>query len=237
MERQAVFCAFLLAATGGCVRVSENEPREPRRESVSIDRGRAEMVRAEVRMAAGELRISGGAAKLLEADFRYNLPFLKPEVRYDATGFRGHLHVENKSHREIRFGGEAENTWDLRLNNDTPLDLILQMGAGESKLNLGSLDLRRVEVRMGVGEMNMDLRGEPKRDYDVEVRGGVGEATIYLPKNSGIVAEARGGIGGIQVNGLRKDGDRWVNTLYGTGKPTVRVDVRGGVGSINLIAE
>jgi hypothetical protein len=238
MRRQTATCAILLAATYGCsVTVSENENREPRRESVTIDRGKAEMVRAEVRMAVGELRVSGGSSKLLEAEFRYNLPFLKPEVRYDATGFRGHLTVENKSNRDLRLGGEAENTWDLRLNNDTPLDLILHMGAGESRFEIGSLDLRRVEVHLGVGEVYMDLRGEPKRDFDVEVRGGVGEATIHLPKTVGVVAEARGGIGGIEVRGLRKDGDRWVNSLYGTGKPTVRVDVRGGVGSIELIGD
>jgi hypothetical protein len=228
---------LLLLSPSACVRVVENENREPRRESVSIDRGNVEMVRSEVRMAAGELRVSGGASKLLEADFRYNFPFLKPEVRYDATGFRGHLTVEHKSNREITLGSEAENTWDLRLNNDTPLDLILRIGAGESKLNIGSLDLRRVEVHMGVGEMTMDLRGEPKRDFDVEVRGGVGEATVYLPTKVGVMAEARGGIGGIEVTGLKKDGERWVNSLYGTGKPTVRVDVRGGVGSIRLIGE
>lgn len=239
MKRQAAAtCLMLLAATSGCVvNVSENENREPRRENVSIDRGKAEMVRAEVRMAAGELHVSAGASQLLEAEFRYNLPFLKPEVRYDATGFRGHLTVENKSTREITLGSEAENKWALRLNSETPLDLILRMGAGESRLDLGSLDLRRVEVHMGVGEMRMDLRGEPKRDFDVEVRGGVGEAVIHLPTTVGVVAEARGGIGGIEVRGLRKDGDRWVNSLYGTGKPTVRVDVRGGVGSIELIGE
>jgi hypothetical protein len=238
MVRQAVSLAVVLVAAAGCsVTVTESAKRESRSESVSIDRGKAEMVRAEVRMAVGELRVSGGARKLLEADFRYNTPFLKPEVRYDATGFRGHLNVENRSTREINLGDRMENSWNLRLNNETPLDLILRMGAGESQLEIGALDLRRVEVHMGVGETKLDLRGEPKRDFDVEVRGGVGEATIYLPKSAGVVAEARGGIGGIEVTGLRKDGDRWVNSLYGTGKPNVRVDVRGGVGAIRLIGE
>jgi hypothetical protein len=233
-----IVVTLLLVFTSACVAlVDDSEAREPRRESSSIERGNAEMVRAEIKMAAGELRVSGGASKLLEADFRYNIPFLKPVVRYDATGFRGHLTVEHTSNREVKFGKESENIWDLRFHNDTPIDLILRIGAGESKLNIGAMDLRRVEAHMGVGEMEMDLRGTPKRDYDVEVRGGVGEATIYLPTTVGVAAEAKGGIGGIEVNGLRKEGGRWVNSLYGTGKPTVRVDVRGGVGSIRLIGE
>src|SRR3569832_983961 len=44
-------------------------------------------------------------------------------------------------------------------------------GAGESHLDLGSLALRRVEVEMGVGEVQMDLRGNPKHDYEVRIRG------------------------------------------------------------------
>src|ERR1039458_5551387 len=36
---------------------------------------------------------------------------------------------------------------------------------------------------MGVGELHMDLRGKPKHDYDVRIHGGVGEATIHLPRD------------------------------------------------------
>lgn len=192
----------------------------------------------EVKMSAGELHIGGGASKLLEGSLRYNTPFLKPTVRYDATGFRGHLTVEQAGNREINVGKDVDNNWDLRVNNDTPLDLILNMGAGKSELDIGSLSLRRVEVHMGVGEMRMDLRGRPQRDYDVEVKGGVGEATIHLPSDVGIMASAKGGIGEISVRGnLRKEGSTYINPEYGKSKVNIRLDVRGGIGQINLIAD
>ncbi len=57
----------------------------------------------------------------------------------------------------------------------------MNCGAGESRLDLEELSLRRVNVEMGVGELRMDLRGTPKNDYSVSIHGGVGEATIYLP--------------------------------------------------------
>jgi hypothetical protein len=90
---------------------------------------------------------------------------------------------------------------------------------------------------MGVGELRLDLRGTPKRDYDVNIRGGVGEATVYLPLSAGIIADASGGIGGIQVRGLHKSEGHYVNDAYGHANATIRVDVRGGVGAINLFAE
>ncbi len=239
MNRTPGLALLSVAALSGCLTIRTDEHGgAPQTDRVAIDLGKAEMVRAEIKMSAGELKVSGGAQKLLEADFRYNVPLLKPSVRYDATGFRGHLTVTQSSTREITLGHDIENKWDLRLSNDVPLDLILNMGAGESRFDLASLDLRRVEVHMGVGEMRMDLRGQPKRDYDVEIRGGIGEATVLLPADAAISAEARGGIGEIRVRGnLRKDGDRYVSSNYGGGKPTIRLDVRGGIGQINLVAE
>ena len=90
---------------------------------------------------------------------------------------------------------------------------------------------------MGVGELNMDLRGAPKNDYGVSVHGGVGEATIYLPERVGVDAEVHGGIGGIHAPGLEKRGDRYVNAAYGHAKTTVELEVHGGIGAIHLIAE
>jgi hypothetical protein len=55
----------------------------------------------------------------------------------------------------------------------------------------------------------------------------------------GIVADAKGGIGGVDVQGLHKSGDRWVNNLYENGRdtPTIHVAVNGGIGSIKLRAD
>lgn len=96
--------------------------------------------------------------------------------------------------------------------------------------------LRGVEVNMGVGKTHLDLRGDVRRSYDVRVHGGVGEAVIRLPREVGIYAQARGGIGSIQTPGLRREGDHWVNAAYDTAKVNIRLDVSGGVGSITLDA-
>lgn len=88
---------------------------------------------------------------------------------------------------------------------------------------------------MGVGELRVDLRGTPKNSYDVSIHGGVGEVTVYLPEGVGVVADAKGGIGGISARGLQKRDGQYVNDAYGHAKTTVRLDIRGGVGSINLV--
>ena len=184
-------------------------------------------------MGAGELRVDGGADKLMEGRFTYNRLRMRPEISYDASGSEGHLEVKEPARVN---GGTHRYSWDLRFNDTKPLDLEVNCGAGQSRLNLGDLTLRRVNVAMGVGELKMDLRGAPKNDYSVSIRGGVGEATIYLPQDAGIEANVRGGIGDIHASGLTKRHGQYFNDAYGRAKTTVTLDVRGGIGSINLIA-
>jgi hypothetical protein len=230
-------CRFAMPALAGCLLLSscgrDFGPAGPERtETRSIELDQSEEVRVDLKMGAGELRVEGGADKLMEGRFTYNRLRLRPEISYNA-GSRGHLVVEEPSHMGTATHRYA---WDLRFNNQKPLDLDVHCGAGETRLNLGDLTLRRANVEMGVGELKMDLRGAPKSDYEVNVRGGVGEATIYLPENVGIDAHVEGGIGDIRAPGLSKRDGRYVNDSYGRAKTTVRLDIRGGIGSINLIS-
>ena len=204
-------------------------------ESRSVELDKAERVRVELKMPVGELDMRGGAQNLLDADFTYNVPEWKPDVRYHSGGVAGDLIIEQHGPRSS--SGNKKNHWDLHFNDKVPLDLRTEVGAGEGRLNLGSLTLRSVDLQMGAGTLRLDLRGTPREDYSVRIRGGVGEATVYLPKDIGVSATASGGLGNISVTGLRKKDDRYVNDAYERAGVRIRLDIQGGVGSINLIAE
>ena len=49
--------------------------------------------------------------------------------------------------------------------------------------------------------------------------------------------DAEGGIGEIQVRGLRREGQHWINDAYDNSKVQIHLDIQGGVGQINLFAE
>src|ERR1700681_2000158 len=207
-----------------------------RHELKSVELDNSEMARVELRMGAGNLNIKGGSPKLVKANFTYNVESWRPEFRYSNTGIHGDLVIEQPSHSGVH-GGSTNYVWDLRFNDQKPVDLNIRFGAGEADLNLGGMSLRGLDVEMGVGELKLDLRGNPKRSYDVRIRGGVGEATVHLPKDVGIEADAQGGIGGISAPGLRKEEGRYVNDAYSSAKTKIHLNIRGGVGAINLIAE
>ena len=226
-----VACSIFLSA---CEVNFDSESGQMRTVQESVDRKGADMVRAEVTMGAGTLNVSGGAKKLLEAEFKTDRKNFKPEIRYDVSSFRGVLSIGEKG--ESR-GGNTTNNWTLRFDNDTPLELHLSMGAGENKLDLKTLSLRRVEVMMGVGQVDLDVSGGYKHSVEVKVNGGVGQATIRLPRDIGVRVDAKGGIGGISTSNMRQQGEYYVNDAYGKKGLGMNVIVRGGIGEIKLVVD
>jgi hypothetical protein len=217
-------CDFPRVATGPTVH-----------ETQVVELGKFEMARVDLKMGVGELRVEGGSAHLLDADFTYNVPAWKPRMESSSSSFRADVKIE-----QPKSGGAGGNTryeWNLKLNDSVPVNLVAHLGTGEAHLVLGSVPLRSLQVNMGVGELHLDLRGHPANDYDVEIHGGVGEATVLLPNSVGISARAHGGVGDISVEGLQKRNDRWENEAYARSPVRIRLNITGGVGDIRLKAE
>lgn len=202
-------------------------------DSVSIDAANAERANVELNMRAGELKLSGGGDKLLAGTLEYNVPRWKPQVTSTHNGMHATATIRQPD-TGANFG-HSRNTWDLQLANKILLDLTVNCGAGQARLDLGDVKLRYLQVHIGVGQVDLDLSGKPQRDYDVTINGGIGQANVHLPEGVGIWAEAKGGIGSINVTGLQKHGDHWENDLYDKAKVNVHIDVKGGIGEIRLI--
>jgi hypothetical protein len=224
-----------LLALNGCVIENSRGPVQYSSDSVEMDD--SEAVRVDLRMGAGDLRVTDGAAKLLRADFAYNVRSWKPEVRYSRSGKEGVLTIEQPGKNHTATIGNTKYSWDLQLNKRVPVNLAVHFGAGQARLDLGSLQLRDVEVDMGVGRLDLDLRGTPHHSYNVAIHGGIGEATVHLSADAGIYAEAHGGIGGIKVRGLQHEDGHWVSPSYDRAENKVRIDINGGIGQINVIAD
>jgi len=202
----------------------------------NLEMDSSESLRVSLKMGAGQVRVSSGTQKLARVDFTYNIASWKPYVHYSSVAGHGDLTIEQPGGTHSHIGANRYE-WDLRLNRDIPTDLRVNFGAGEADLDVGGLSLRSVDIDMGVGHLNLNLRGTPKHSYDVRIRGGVGEATVRLPGDVGISAQAEGGIGEISTTGLRHEGHHYFNDAYDRSKVTIHLDIHGGVGAIRLISE
>jgi hypothetical protein len=224
----------VLAGACGTQPAGTQQVGKMQRESKSVDPQDAQSARAQLKMGAGELNLAGGADQLMEGDFSYNVSEWKPEVSYGVSGDEGKLVVRQGGSEGSNLTGEARNEWEIRLNDELPTDLVVQIGAGESNLDLDSLSLMGLKLQMGAGKTTVDLTGDYARSFDASIQGGVGEATVMLPSGVGVKAKAQGGLGKINAEGLKRVGNSYVNDAYGESDVTLNVNVQGGVGQINL---
>ena len=231
--------AFLLAtsfvvALSSCT-VEHGREYTSKTEHQKIARDKSEMARTEFSIAAGGLTVSGGTKELMEGDFTYGDPSFQPQIRYNNSSFRSLLELEQRPNKTT--SGNVDSKWDVHLNEEVAMDLKVKMGAGEAKLDVGKLNLRSVEVEVGAGEVKLDLRGTPKHDYDVRIRGGVGEATVWVPREARVTADAAGGLGDIEVHGFNKRDGHYENEPTKDAQVRIHLDVKGGIGSIRLFSE
>ena len=227
--------ACALGLSGCSVNVESGGPIQTDHQNIDLDK--AEIVNSKFHMAVGELVVQGGSPKLLEGAFSYSIPSSKPEVKYRSTGFRGTLTVEQPSKSRSVNNSANDYKWDVKLNEKVAQDLEFTVGVGVSRLDLSNVNVRSVDVKMGVGDLELNLRGKPAKDYTVSIKGGVGNAQIKLPKEIGVFVQASGGLGGVDTVGMTKDGNQYINESYKKSPVTIRLTIEGGVGAIKLISE
>ena len=238
MGRAAVLFLATVAAVvlaGACDAAPRRvEVGELQAQTRSVDAEGADSVRANLRIALGELDVGGGADSLMEADFAYNVAAWEPRVDYEVVGNSGELAVEQQGLGEGIPTRDVRNEWDLRLNDVVPVDLTVQMGGGVGNLDLDNLALTGMNLNVGAGSTRVDLSGEWKRDLSAIVRGGAGQLTVLLPSQMGVKVNAGTRLGRINAEGLQREGQAYVNDAYGGSDTTLEVEVTGGVGQINL---
>ena len=219
----------------GCSLLSTTPVNEVRNEAQAIDLGPASTAKVLIEFGAGQLKVEGGADKLMEATFRYNVDDWKPQVSYNVNGSQGELVVNNRGDaNKLPVGLEVINEWGIRLNNGVPLDLEIRTGAGESTLDLSTLDASSLQVEVGAGATNLDLSGNWDHNVSAAITGGVGTLSIKLPAEMGVRVKMDTALVNVTANGLIIEEDGYVNKAFGTAPHTLTLNVNAGVGSVVL---
>ena len=90
---------------------------------------------------------------------------------YEVVGDSGELSVQQRGLSEGIPTRDVRNEWDLRFNDEVPVDLAVQMGGGVGNLDLDNLALTGLNLDMGAGSTRVDLSGDWGRDVSAVVRG------------------------------------------------------------------
>jgi hypothetical protein len=233
-----ILSIILVLMTGllltGCV--SDARVGALRSASHSVELGDGKPVRVEIKFGAGDLVLTGGAEKLLESDFTYNVARLKPEMTY-RDGLIVLRQPDTKGLPILRDIKGFRNEWSVRLHDEVPMDVRVDMGAGNIDLRLAGLSLTQLNVSLGAGTSTIDLRGGWVRDLQVTIESGAAAITVQLPREVGARVEIEAGPTMIEASGLRRDGNVFTNDAYGVSDVTLQVALDAGIGQIYLEVE
>jgi hypothetical protein len=167
MGMRSIAFARLLTAAGPAALFGSGDTQQL---SHTIEANGATSARAGISMATGRLTVRGGAAALMDGEFTYG-PELEPQFSYAVHDGRGELRVEQPRNRGERlFRRSGRNEWELRFNNDLPLELDLSVASGDCRLDGRSLNLTVLDVESKSGNCELDLRGAKPELRTLDVR-------------------------------------------------------------------
>lgn len=197
------------------------------------DATRAEVI---LRPAIGTLRLTGGAPadKLIEGSVDRSGG---ERVTSDYSGSGGAVRYLLRAEDVPNFfywGGRRDLTWDLRLNEQVPVDLTVNTGVGQSTIDLSRLNLTALDINTGIGETTLTL--PPKGRFQATIKGGIGQTTVRVPKGLALRLQVRTGIGEFRIPaGMEGRNGAYYTPGWENAADRAEITVNGGIGEIRVL--
>jgi hypothetical protein len=181
--------------------------------------------RIRVQYGAGRIDVRGSNDPLLYAmHLRYDERLAAPVHRYDAATRSAVLGLETREGAQKFSNRDDSGELRLVLPTSAPLDLDLQLGGTESRLDLGGLSLRSLRLECGATDANV-LFSQPNRTRMSDLTIDVGAADLFalhLANANADQIRVHGGVGVVDLD----FGGTWTHDLS--------VDARLAVGKLIL---
>lgn len=215
----------------GCFSFIPNKMRE---EAILVEKDKAKALEVDIDLGVGEMTVSSGAKEWVEGNAEYNVKKLAPQVDYDLHGDTGEVEIKHKGSTRLGLSN-IKNTWAIQLNDSIPMDLNVETGASLANLDLQGLQLEKLDIEAGVGDLTVNLGGDWKKSFTTTIETGVGQTTVILPSKVGVKLTTEKGIGSSNVEGLTSKGNGvYVNEAYDKADVVLEVNSELGIGEITF---
>ncbi|WP_409273848.1 toast rack family protein [Neobacillus sp. SCS-31] len=203
-----------------------------------VEKDKAKSLEVEMNLGVGKLEVTGGADEWLEGTVVENKKF-KPELSYRLSGKVGKAVIEQQKNGFWNFSfGKAENNWKIALTDEVPVDLRVNAGVSDTKLDLRDVELSNLEVDGGIGDIEINLGGKREKGFHTVLNLGVGKTTVILPKDVGVKLTTDKGIGKVDMEGFtKKSNNVYVNKAFEDSDTVIVIDSNLGIGEVNFKEE
>jgi len=106
-----------------------------------------------IEMGAGTLGITNGASELIDGTVEYNVVNWKPEITRSSNSIT--ISQNNSSNVGIP-DGDIKNDWNLKFG-DAPIDLTVNAGAYEGKIDLSGLSITNLDISDGASKATVQF--------------------------------------------------------------------------------
>jgi hypothetical protein len=191
-------------------------------ESITVAAPKSDDTHLTLNFGAGTLTLSPAPQEenLVDGTALYNVEELKPEIHKNGNN----IELKQGNFRSLPPLDELINDWDLKLS-DAPMDLTIQAGAYEGRLELGGLSLNRLTVQDGASHVDLSF-AEPNQTEMSILRYETGASDVRLT-----------GLANANFSTLTFSGGAGNYTLDFSGElqRDAVVNVESGLGNLSLI--
>jgi hypothetical protein len=230
--------ALLILAGVWILMMSRIAPKAMESEQASIALDGA--ARAEIRIhhGAGRLVISGGAGPQEAAAGTFSGGVTRHSSRHGDA-----LDVELRVPEDVWFrgggfwffGAWSPILWDVRLNEQIPLKLDLETGAGENRIDLTSVKAEDIRLKTGASSSELTLPAHAGRTR-VKISSGAASVVVRVPEGVAANIRIQSGLAGVNIDERRfpRSGNGYTSPDYTQADNVAEIEVETGVGSIEI---
>jgi hypothetical protein len=202
----------------------------------------AKTANVDINFGTGDLNVDGqpGNEDLATGSLEYYSDNGAPDVRFDRNPDGTGLTI--KSNEGFHFGlfnigSTRAPRWDIHLNPDLPTNLKVDLGVGNTNLDLREIKLLGLTVDGGAGNASVTFPAVTQPTVST-IDGGVGNLTLHIPKGTEARITVDSGIGHVHVDSRfakqRSDPDVYITAGYEATPDSLDLRVDAGVGNIEV---
>jgi hypothetical protein len=203
-------------------------------QTASIDLQGASRAHLRISHGAGEMKFHGGAGKneLVHGTFSGGLD-------QDSSMHGGQLDAYMRPAKDILdfpffLGRPVQLDWDVAMNTDIPTDLIFNLGADKSTIDLNDMNITGLKLETGASDTCLTLpsRGRIHADLDL----GAAALEVIIP--DGVAARIRASIGVAELivteSRFPRNGNIYLSPDFETATNTADIIINAGAASIKI---
>ena len=203
--------------------------------TISYPRNDVQTARAEISFGVGENKVYAldDSNNLIEGQLQTYAPVA---FNVSQSGAQASIQLAPVDHSITVLPFSSGEKWTVGLNSAVTYQIDFNMGVGQSRVDLGRLELSGGSIEGGVGQSDFWLPASGR--YTLQIEGGVGSIKIYVPHNVAVRANVNGGLGSFQgLPQMQKASSNVYETPgFSTAEDAVTLIIDGGVGSVTLLA-